>query len=48
MKKILFILAALLTIGFSAKADHDQVVTFNQTWCARPCGTGPNATAKTR
>ena len=30
MKKILFILAAMLTIGFSAKADHDQVVTFNQ------------------
>ena len=30
MKKILFVLAAMLTIGFSAKADHDQVVTFNQ------------------
>ncbi len=30
MKKYLIILAAMLTIGFSAKADHDQVVTFNQ------------------
>ncbi len=30
MKKFLFVLAAMLTIGFSAKADHDQVVTFNQ------------------
>lgn len=30
MKKFLIILAAMLTIGFSAKADHDQVITFNQ------------------
>lgn len=30
MKKILVLLVAVLTLGFSAKADHDQVITFNQ------------------
>ena len=30
MKKILVLFVALLTLGFSAKADHDQVITFNQ------------------
>lgn len=30
MKKFLLLLVAMLTIGFSAKADHDQVITFNQ------------------
>ena len=30
MKKYLFLMVALLTMSFSAKADHDQVITFNQ------------------
>ena len=30
MKKLLFVLLAVLTLGFSAKADHDQVINFNQ------------------
>ncbi|MBQ9465544.1 MAG: PepSY-like domain-containing protein [Muribaculaceae bacterium] len=30
MKKFLLLFVAMLTIGFSAKADHDQVITFNQ------------------
>ena len=30
MKKILVLFVALLTLGFSAKADHDQVITYNQ------------------
>ena len=30
MKKVLVLLFAVLTLGFSAKADHDQVITFNQ------------------
>lgn len=30
MKKYLILLVAILTLGFSAKADHDQVITFNQ------------------
>jgi len=30
MKKYIFALAALMTIGFSAKADHEQVITYNQ------------------
>ena len=30
MKKYLFLLVAVLTLGFSAKADHDQVITYNQ------------------
>ncbi|MBR5102274.1 MAG: PepSY-like domain-containing protein [Muribaculaceae bacterium] len=30
MKKFLVLFAALLTLGFSAKADHDQVINFNQ------------------
>ena len=30
MKKLLFVLVAMLTIGLTAKADHDQVITFNQ------------------
>ena len=30
MKKALLLLIAVLTLGFSAKADHDQVITFNQ------------------
>lgn len=30
MKKYLFLLVALLAMSFSAKADHDQVITFNQ------------------
>ena len=30
MKKHLLIMLAVLAIGFSAKADHDQVITFNQ------------------
>ena len=29
MKKVLVLLFAVLTLGFSAKADHDQVITFN-------------------
>lgn len=30
MKKVLVLLVTALTLGFSAKADHDQVITFNQ------------------
>ena len=30
MKKFLVILFAVLTLSFSAKADHDHVITFNQ------------------
>ena len=30
MKKVLVLLVTVLTLGFSAKADHDQVITFNQ------------------
>ena len=30
MKKYLVLLVAILTLGFSAKADHDQVITYNQ------------------
>ncbi len=30
MKKYLFLMVALLTMSFSAKADHDQVITFDQ------------------
>ena len=30
MKKILLAFIALLAIRFSAKADHDQIITFNQ------------------
>ena len=30
MKKYLVLLVAALTLGFSAKADHDQVINFNQ------------------
>lgn len=30
MKKYLILLVAVLTLGFSAKADHDQVITYNQ------------------
>ena len=30
MKKLLFIMLAVITLGFSAKADHDKVITFNQ------------------
>ena len=30
MKKYLILLVAILTLGFSAKADHDQVITYNQ------------------
>ena len=30
MKKLLFVLLAVLTLSFSAKADHDQVINFNQ------------------
>lgn len=30
MKKFIFALVAMLTIGFSAKASHDQVITFSQ------------------
>lgn len=30
MKKYLVLLVAMLTLGFSAKADHDQVINFNQ------------------
>ncbi len=30
MKKVLILLFAVLTLSFSAKADHDQVITFNQ------------------
>ncbi|MBP5316038.1 MAG: PepSY-like domain-containing protein [Muribaculaceae bacterium] len=30
MKKLLFVLAAMVAFCFSAKADHDQVITFNQ------------------
>ena len=30
MKKFLVLFAAMLTLGFSAKADHDQVINFNQ------------------
>ena len=30
MKKLLFIMLAVITLGFNAKADHDQVINFNQ------------------
>ena len=30
MKKYLVLLVAALTLGFSAKADHDKVINFNQ------------------
>lgn len=30
MKKYLILLVAMLTMGFSAKADHDKVINFNQ------------------
>ena len=30
MKKYLFVMMAVLALGFTAKADHDQVITFNQ------------------
>lgn len=30
MKKYLFLMVALLTMSFNAKADHNQVITYNQ------------------
>ena len=30
MKKIMILLAAVLVVTFSAKADHDQIINFNQ------------------
>ncbi|MBR5118843.1 MAG: PepSY-like domain-containing protein [Muribaculaceae bacterium] len=30
MKRVLILMFAVLLLGFSAKADHDQVITFNQ------------------
>ncbi|MBP5687731.1 MAG: hypothetical protein J6X22_03715, partial [Muribaculaceae bacterium] len=30
MKRVLILMFAVLLLGFSAKADHDQVITYNQ------------------
>jgi hypothetical protein len=30
MKKVVFLIVAMIAIGFSAKADNDRVITFNQ------------------